>query len=570
MDINKVLNEYDSMFGNYTLPEIENFLSQKLAEAMSEKDSSAVFTLLNEMIGFCRDTMQKEKGLAYAGFLLRLIDSMELQGTVQYATTLLNVANAYRAFGKHEESLQLFQQTYQIYENYIPRNNFSYASLFNNWSLLYQEMGRFEDATKMLLLALEVVDLYPEAKIQQAVTRSNLASSMLEIGENNKIQEALPYIQQSLAIFEQDGGVDFHYGAALVVMGDYYFKIGVFEKAVDFYQRGLLEVEKHVGRNDNYMRVYEKYQNAIEKNTETVSWKSNLQRSYEFYATFGKKMIHEQFPDYESRIAVGMVGEGSDCFEFDDYISTDHDYAVGFCMWLTEQDYEVIGEALQRAYENLLRQHGCVRQNGNLLENRRGVCKIKDFYDGISEEDYRLAEVTNGKVFVDELGEFSRIRNQLLEYYPEPIWRKKLAKALHDFSQYAQSNYPRMMARKDSITANLCISKAVESAMDIIYLLNKVYSPYYKWKKKGLERLERLQAVLPLLEEVVLQGSQAKEWNEFVYASTKLNEKDAVVVSFEKIATMILNELVAQGLVNGSDTFLELYVEGILNGTSCR
>ena len=61
MDINAVLQEYDSLFGKTTLTEIESYLCQKIKEAIEEQDDSAILTFLNEMIGLCRDTSQKEK-----------------------------------------------------------------------------------------------------------------------------------------------------------------------------------------------------------------------------------------------------------------------------------------------------------------------------------------------------------------------------------------------------------------------------------------------------------------------------------------------------------------------------
>ena len=84
-------------------------------------------------------------------------------------------------------------------------------------------------------------------------------------------------------------------------------------------------------------------------------------------------MIHEKFPQYENRIAVGMVGEGSDCYGFDDEISMDHDYQIGFCMWLTDEDYELFGEDLQKEYDHLI-------ASENRLKYRRGVMRIQDFY----------------------------------------------------------------------------------------------------------------------------------------------------------------------------------------------
>ena len=45
-----------------------------------------------------------------------------------------------------------------------------------------------------------------------------------------------------------------------------------------------------------------------------------IERSYRFYIGKVAPMIHDKFPEYEDRIAVGIAGEGSDCFGYDDDI----------------------------------------------------------------------------------------------------------------------------------------------------------------------------------------------------------------------------------------------------------
>ena len=570
MDIQRILNEYDGMFGKASLSQIEEFLFQKLQEAASEGEDAALFTLLNEMIGFCRDTMQKEKGLKYCDVLQGLLLRMNLQGRVEWATALLNIANAYRAFGLLEQSLELYEQVYENYQKNVGAEDFSFASLFNNWSLLYQEMGEFEKAVEVLRGALIIADAHEEARIPQATSRVNLAVSLLKCSTPGALEEARDLAEKALHIFETDGGKDFHYNAALVAMGDVCLEEKRYEDAAGYYQRGLKELEKHVGRNENYIRVQEKYKYAAKKAGSEQVFVPNLERCRRFYETFGKQMLHEYFPEYEKRIAVGLVGEGSDCFGFDDEISTDHDYGLGFCMWLTKEDYEQIGEALQVKYDALVAEKGEVCPRGSFLEKRRGVFEIEAFYGELlsRQEEYQLAQAVNGQVWQDELGQFTAIRRKLLEYYPDRIWREKLAAALHDFSQYGQSNYPRMMARRDYVTANLCVSKAMESAMDIVYLLNKTYAPYYKWKKAGLEKLQRLTEVAPLLEELAAVPCQKDAWEGYAYSSAYRNEKDTCGNIIEKIAGAILKELVAQGLVQGEDVFLELYVMQIKEGMS--
>ena len=65
---------------------------------------------------------------------------------------------------------------------------------------------------------------------------------------------------------------------------------------------------------------------------------SGIDSSRRFYENVIAPMIHDDFGEYENRIAVGLVGEGSDCFGYDDFMSRDHDFGTGVCLWLTDED----------------------------------------------------------------------------------------------------------------------------------------------------------------------------------------------------------------------------------------
>ena len=607
MNLDKILAQYDAMFGKNSLEEIEKFLVDTIAKAKEQSEMGIVISLLNEIIGFCRDTTQKEKALRYCEELQDVLKMMRLEGRIDYATSLLNVANAYRAFGLFEESLHLYRVVEETYKKQIAPNDFMYASLYNNWSLLYQEMEDYESARDMLLKALVIADSYEDAVIPQATTRANLAATLLQIGTDEAYEQAIQYLKEALAVHEKDGCGDFHYGAVLVAMGDAYSYKKDYANAAVYYEKGLAEIERHVGRTDNYARVEEKLNYVIDKmqdykgnpslSLEKNDWVSNLERSRMFYEKYGKTMLHENFADYEDRIAVGLVGEGSDCFGFDDEISTDHDYEIGYCMWLLQTDYEEIGEVLQKEYEKLIQKHGQEEGVNLFLSKRRGVFCVNEFYNrmlgtdmdyekmaeqgmtdqvGISYEnieEYRLATATNGEVFADKQGCFMAIRKHLLEYYPEAVWRRKLAQSIHDFAQYGQSNYSRMMARKDYVTGRICVGKAMESAMDLVYLLRRTYAPYYKWKRKGLEVLAKkdvedsfVKDILCTLDEFAILPCQVEAWEGVSYDVTTINLRDNCVVLIEKIATFIVKELTAQKLIRGNNIFLENYISEILRG----
>ncbi len=582
MNIETILAEYDAMFGKNSLDEIEEYLVLHIKKAVEQSETGVVITLLNEIIGFCRDTTQEEKALRYCDELKQVLVRMQLEGSIEYATSLLNITNAYRAFGLFEESLNAYNEVLKIYEEKISANDFRFASLYNNWSLLYQEMEDFVNAKEMLLRALCIANSYEEAVMEQATTKTNLAATLLQIGTKEAYKEAVQYLKEALQVFEADGGRDFHYGAALVTLGDAYNYVKDYVNAARSYEAGLREIEKHVGKTDNYARVLEKYQYVKEKIEKTDNRTSNLERCREFYEMYGKNMIHTQFPEYEKRIAVGLVGEGSDCYGFDDEISADHDYETGFCMWLTEEDYKKIGESLQDEYNKITAKFSVQNKNSMFLEQRRGVFTVNDFYNQLlgtaynfekevlvdyeNINEFSLAAATNGNVFRDDLGVFTAARETLLQYYPENLWRKKLAQSMHEFSQYAQSNYSRMMARKDVVTANICKMKAVEATMDLLYLLQRKYAPYYKWKKKGLEKNGFSQEVLDFLEKIVELPNQMHAWEDVKYSSGIINTKDECVSLFEEVARLLLGELKRLNLAKGENVFLESYIGQVLKG----
>ncbi len=564
MNIEQVLKQLDGLFAQHKVDQVESFLIRRIDEATAEGDTGSLITLLNEMIGHYRETGEFEKSISCCRQVLILMEEAGLKGSVAYATTLLNVANACRAAGLLRESMVYYQEVKGIYAEKLSPTDFRYASLYNNMSLLFQEMGDYESACDCLERALGIASMYSEARIEVAVTYTNLAASQLKLG---RFGEAIDNLKKAFAIFEMDEDRDYHYSGALSAMGEAQYLAGNLEESARYYKLALREIERNVGRNkayeitlQNLSAVTEKMQELPVKNRQ---FKNGMELCMAFYEEYGIPMIRKKFPEYEQMIAVGLVGEGSECFGFDDQVSRDHDFGPGFCMWLTDPVYDEIGEELQKAYEELPATYMRITRFTTLKAQKRvGVFRIGDFYEsliGLRDvpttqnqwlflDDYRLATAVNGRVFRDDLGEFTRIRRGIKAYYPEDVRIKKIAREAALMAQSGQYNYSRMSGRGEKVTAAIALSEFMKHTMAMVYLLNRTYAPFYKWMHKGMEHLRVLPEIRDILNALV----------DFPAGDERIPQ------TIEIIVALIIAEMKKQGLTSGEDNYLDNHTDKIL------
>ena len=308
-----------------------------------------------------------------------------------------------------------------------------------------------------------------------------------------------------------------------------------------------------------------------------------IDKNRRFYDRFVAGMIHERFPEYEDRIAVGIVGEGSDCFGYDDEISRDHDFGTGVCLWLTDEDMSRFGRVLSIAYNELVDSAERSFFTERLRE-RRGVMTVRRFYSNIlnvecdaetpflSEEQWRtldhscLKTATNGEVFRDDPGVFTAFRQYLMGYYPDRIWRERLARQLHEYASAFQVNYARCMTRGDIVAAELCRAKGLASAMELFFLLKREYPPYYKWTFRALSELDAEGGFAAKLRELSGEPLRTEAWKGTKYMPNRLNYKDRIVSLSEEIASEIEIMLSESGLIRVRGRYLEAHVDAVLRG----
>lgn len=524
----------------------------------------------NEQIGYYRSISNYEEALKISKEMLELVKELGLQGSEAHGTTLLNAATAYRAAGMCEKAIAMYRAAEQIFKN-LGIQDERLAGLYNNISMAFQQKEDYGMAESCLLQALAIVRNFPDHKVEEATTYANLASVCYE---KEEFAQGVEYVQRAIERFEECEEKDAHYCGALALLAQGHYEQGELEKAISAYTEALREILANFGKNESYAMTCENCAIVLSKagfTKEAEYLKKEAKETYEnirrpkkeisglelskcYYETYGKAMLKEQFPEYADRVAAGLVGHGSECLGFDDMWSKDHDFGPGFCLWLTEKDYEKVGQKMQEAYEALPKAFmGYPARNTSKRGGGRvGVLSIPEFYEEFTGngawsemEDEKLAMAVNGEMFDDSLGEFSAIREQLQNGMPFAVWKRRLANAVALTAQAGQYNYGRCKKRNDIVAANLALDEFVREGMRTAYLLNRRYMPYYKWAWRGLENLERLSELKPLFEQVL----------------SSEGERESVV---EEICARLLEELKRQNLTYGEETFLELHVERIL------
>lgn len=250
MNIDAFFEELDSYFEKNQVEKIDGFLTASLARAKEEDDYAAYISICNEMIGFYRSVSAFQKAYEAAEDVLLLMEELKLEDTEHFATTLLNAATAYSAAGDYAQALRLYRQAMQIYERLLQPEDYRWASLYNNMSIMLEKAGEDKEAVESAKRALAIIEKQEGNEAQTATTLTNLAMALFKLSEN---EEAKQCLARAIALFEQDSeNINEHYSGALAGMGEACFRDGEYEKSLSYYERALEDVKRHYGENMSY------------------------------------------------------------------------------------------------------------------------------------------------------------------------------------------------------------------------------------------------------------------------------------------------------------------------------
>ena len=279
-----------------------------------------------------------------------------------------------------------------------------------------------------------------------------------------------------------------------------------------------------------------------------------LQICKQYYYEIAHDSLKQRFADIFDRLAVGLVGAGSDCFGFDDEISRDHDWGPGFCIFVPGDIYTDAAPKLSAWYDGLAKTyagHGprFVTEPGRIgplhLENFFATltglrCQSPSLRQWLAANAEGLALCANGELFFDNAGLFTSWR-EALSKYPEDVRRKKIASDCFLAGQSGQYNYIRSTKRGDAFAAEYALTQFCSRALSLAFLLANQFAPYYKWKLKAA-------LLLPPPYADIARG-----------VADILENRENTQARIEALSQEIIAQLKLQGLAKDDSDFLADY-----------
>lgn len=541
MDAENILKKIDELIKESRLDEAIEYMKSTLEEAEKEGSNDVALTIINEMIGFYRDTGNMSEAVKYCRKSEELLDRIGIGKTMPRAAAYLNCANAYRAYGDYDQSMLYFERALEVLE--ICGDESLYSSYYNNLSLLHQQMGHFEDSVECLKKALYIAEEKMHDQIRTAISATNLASSLLQLRRKD---EARSLLEKAVKIFEGRTPSDFHYSAALSALANLRLIEGNLNEAATFFEMALSETELHMGQNNFYKIITDNLE-TVYKSMGGKPLLSGLDLCEQYFNLFFRPVLEKEFKDIKDKIACGLCGEGSECLGFDDKISEDHDFGPGFCIFIDDEISDADAERLKKAYELLPKTYmGIKRVNTEEAAGRVGVIRIKDYlkkvtgFDhiprGLEEWQYTVDENlvlgVNGRIFHDPKFKMSRLRMALSKEQPMYVYFRKMAMQLELMAKHGQYAYPRAIKRGDKAAALIAKSQFITAAMRAAHIISGKYAPYSKWLYKSVSELKGFEEEIQLIYEI---------------SESAVGEQD--ISKIEKICSLIRDKLYKRGIL---------------------
>jgi len=193
--ISRVLSKLDELYSHNNFKEAISVINYWIAEAQNQRDLRGVFSLKNELMGIHRKLGNETEAITAAKEALELAEKLDDNQSPSIATCYVNSATVYKAFGKADLSMPLFEKAQHIYEKYLKSNDERLGGLYNNMALALVDLERYDEAKHYYAKAIAIMNNIPGSEPEQAISYLNLAScAEAELGLAEAEKEIEEYI----------------------------------------------------------------------------------------------------------------------------------------------------------------------------------------------------------------------------------------------------------------------------------------------------------------------------------------------------------------------------------------
>jgi uncharacterized protein DUF4037 len=223
--------------------------------------------------------------------------------------------------------------------------------------------------------------------------------------------------------------------------------------------------------------------------------------------------------------AAAALGEGSEILGFDTERSTDHSWGPRAQIFVEDGAVQSVQARIDaqlpetyrgrpvryhRWQTNRVEHHVEIAALPYWLRKQLGVDPRPTITTGawLGIPQQLLLEVTAGRVFHDDSGELTKVRDRLA-WYPHDVWLWIMASQWHSLQQ-DEPFIGRTAEVGDDLGSRLIAARIADNAVRLCFLQERRYAPYAKWLGTAFARLDAAREIGPLLQEVLAAADFAE------------------------------------------------------------
>ncbi|MBQ7936190.1 MAG: tetratricopeptide repeat protein, partial [Clostridia bacterium] len=178
----------------------DRLLRYWLNEAQLIEDRRGELSILNEILGFSRRINDAEGGISAMERCSGLLGEISVDDKTA-GTVLLNGATTMKAFGKAAEAIEYYERAERLFRCCLTENDPLWGGLYNNYALALSDLARYDDALDLYQKAIDIMSKKENGVLEIAITLTNVAELMEQIGESDALIEQ--FLEHALALLNE-------------------------------------------------------------------------------------------------------------------------------------------------------------------------------------------------------------------------------------------------------------------------------------------------------------------------------------------------------------------------------